>query len=73
MNLNPGGVIGGLAGAGVGIALIMNAEGEGGRVGRALAGCVTVGAFGGNFIWGKVFPPKASLNAKASDPDGAEE
>ena len=31
MNLNPGGVIGGLAGAGVGIALIMNADGEGGR------------------------------------------
>ena len=70
MDLNPGGLVGGLVGAGAGIALMYvasQADGSQPR-GKGLILFVTVGAFVGNFVWGKVFAKKNSSEVDQRDP-----
>jgi hypothetical protein len=67
MNLNPGGAIGGLAGAGVGAMFLAWKGDTEGRVGKLIIGCVVAGAVAGNYLWGLVFP---SRDARPRDGEG---
>jgi uncharacterized protein YcfJ len=58
MNLNAGGVVGGLLGAGAGAAYLYWKGDTQGRTGKLVVACVAGGAFVGNAVWGFVFPPK---------------
>ena len=58
MNLNAGGVVGGLLGAGAGAACLYWKGDLQGRTGKLIAACVAGGALAGNFLWGLVFPSK---------------
>ncbi|TWU49027.1 hypothetical protein Poly51_49310 [Rubripirellula tenax] len=70
MDLNPGGLVGGLVGAGAGIAIMFVASSADGNQprGKGLILFVTVGAFVGNFVWGKVFPKKQVTESDGQSP-----
>ena len=66
MDLNAGGVVGGLLGAGAaGVFLYWKGDLQG-RVGKFFAACVVGGAVAGNFVWGLVFPAK-DVQPQAAD------
>ena len=56
MNLNPGGIIGAILGAGIVVAFVVMGDGEMRRVGKAVAGAAAIGGFLGNFLWNLAFP-----------------
>ena len=67
MNLNPGGIIGGLLAAGAGAYFVYLQARDGGRVrakGPIVLGAM-VGGFVGNAVWNVIFP-----GAKLTDADG---
>ena len=68
MNLNPGGILCGLLGAGIAVYLMFTTgDGEGGRrQGRGLFLVFVVGgAFAGNFVWNLIFPGATVTDANA--------
>jgi hypothetical protein len=68
MNLNAGGVVGGLLGAGAGAAYLYWKGDTQVRSAKLVTACVAGGAFAGNFVWGFVFPPKEDVPRAADGP-----
>ncbi|XAM00674.1 hypothetical protein OT109_04625 [Phycisphaeraceae bacterium D3-23] len=61
ITLNPGGIIGGLVGCGLGLGagyLMFGFANDGKGLASLAVPGVLVGAFAGNWLWGMVFPPK---------------
>lgn len=70
MDLNFGGIIGGLAGGAAGFGLVLaNLEGDTGRIGKFTIGLVTGGAVAGNFVWSKIFPKKPDAANSSREED----
>lgn len=76
MDLNPGGIIGGLLGGGIVGAIVLpgidpNNTSRG--VYRLPIFGVIGGAILGNYLWGLVFPPKAAVDEDEDDEDDNDE
>lgn len=72
INLNPGGLIGALAGGGIAAAVIfgnlVDAESLR-RPAKLVVIALIGGAFAGNFLWGLVFKPRLPDDSTPSDQD----
>ena len=69
MNLNAGGIIGGLVGGGGAAFVAFSGDAEMRRPGKLVGLGVVVGAAAGNFLWGAVF----GSNEDEGDEDHGEE